>query len=361
MYRFGLGAALTALLCFSGLANEVPAHHGDGVFVNPYAPDRSVSFFKVARSRFFSGEWASYDPERDFVQTTTPRLANGDEGVATVTWVGHSTVLLQVDGVNVLTDPIFSTFASPVSFAGPKRITEPALTRDELPPIHAVIISHDHYDHLDLRSIDDLGEEPIYFVPLGIGKWLERRGISSDRIRVMDWWDKEVLRVGDVDVEFTATPSQHFSGRSLTNRNGTLWAAWSIQWPSFHVWFGGDTGYNDVQFVETRRRLPPIDFGIIPIGAYKPREFMKLIHVDPREALQIHLDIGATASMGMHWGTFVLAGEGVMAPLEDLAAARLEAEIDVEEFAAWAIGETRVFPLEMGTRESYPARRAAAD
>ena len=298
-----IGALFAAGVAF---ADDPPAHHGDGVFVNPFAPPpASGGFFAVMRSRFFSGEWQRYDPERDRVPTVEPTLAAGSSNVATVTWVGHSTVLLQVDGINVLTDPMFSDFASPVSFAGPKRITKPALTREELPTIHAVVVSHDHYDHLDVRSIRDLGDEPVYFVPLGIGRWLEKHDIAPDRIVVMDWWDERVLNVDGVDLTIAATPSQHFSGRSLTNRNTTLWAAWSIRWPSFHAWFGGDTGYNDVQFVETRRRLPPIDLGIIPIGAYKPRRFMATIHVDPREAVLIHQDIGATRSMGIHWGTFV--------------------------------------------------------
>ena len=266
--------------------------------------------------------------------------ASGDSD-AIVTWIGHATVLIQHRGINVLTDPMFSQLASPISFAGPRRITQPAITIPELPPIHAVVISHDHYDHLDTASIKALGDQPQYFVPLGIKKWMVRKGIAADKVTELDWWDSEKVVVGQESIEITATPAQHFSGRSLFNRDQTLWASWSIAWPEYRVWFGGDTGYNDVQFKEIGQRLGPYDLGIIPIGAYKPRWFMGAIHVDPAEAVKIHQDINAAQSFGMHWGAFILAGEGVLTPPLDLDAALDEAGVPRDAFVTYAVGETR--------------------
>lgn len=333
---------LAACLATAAESAEPPAHHGDNGFTNPYSAPRSSGFFKVVASRLFSGQWQSYNPKRDRVPTATPLPTDLPGGNATVTWIGHATVLLQHQGINVLTDPMFSDFASPLSFAGPKRITRPALDIGALPPIHAVVISHNHYDHLDKRSIRALGNEPVYLVPLGLAEWFEDQGIDPERVVEMDWWEQHRLTVdGARQLVVRATPSQHFSGRSLTDRNRTLWAAWSIQWTDFHAWFGGDTGYNDVQFREIGERVGPIDLGIIPIGAYAPREIMGPVHVNPAEAIQIHRDIGAASSMAIHWGAFVLSAEGVMTPATTLTAAREDAGLAEHEFAVFAVGETR--------------------
>lgn len=321
-----------------------PAHHGNKIFLNPHANKIETGFFGIMRARL-SKDWIAYDEVRDIVPTSSPKIL--PSGVpsdnATVTWIGHASVLIQHQGINVLTDPMFSDFASPVSFAGPKRITQPAIEPEDLPPIHAVVISHDHYDHLDTASIKRLGDGPTYFVPLGIKRWLVDKGIDASRIVEMDWWDEATLSVGLVDITFTSTPSQHFSGRGLFNRNQTLWTSWGFAWPDFRVWFGGDTGYNDTQFKQIGERLGPIDLGIIPIGAYKPRWFMQTVHVDPVEALQIHRDIGAKQSIGIHWGAFVLSGEGVLAPPRELANARASYAMSQAEFDVFAVGETRHF------------------
>ena len=253
-------------------------------------------------------------------------------------------MLVQHRGINVLTDPMFSDFASPLPRIGPKRITRPALALEELPPVHVVVISHNHYDHLDKATIEALGNGPVYYVPLGLRPWFEARKIAPERIVEMDWWDARDHPSDGAALRVTATPSQHFSGRSLTDRNKTLWAAWSLAWEDFQVWFGGDTGYNDVQFKETGERLGEIDLAVIPIGAYEPRSFMRPVHVNPAEAVRIHQDLGAVASMGMHWGAFILSAEGVLTPTHALAEARAEAGIPQAEFAAFAVGETRRYP-----------------
>lgn len=335
---------LTLIIGRLHAAQPAPAHHGDGEFIDPFEHPDERRILRALWSWLFSDEWPEYDPTRDHVPSTQPQLAQGDSDNATVTWIGHSTVLIQHQGINVLTDPMFSERASPFSFVGPKRVSPAALTLDDLPPIHAVVISHDHYDHLDASSIRSLGNAPVYFVPLGLKAWFTNKGVDPARVIEMDWWDEYVLEVADKQLLITATPSQHFSGRGLTDRNETLWAAWGITWPDFRVWFAGDTGYNDVQFRQIGERLGIIDLGIIPIGAYEPRDMMGAVHVNPAEALQIHRDVDAKVSMAIHWGTFVLSAEGVVTPLQALDKARAQAKITEKEFAIFAVGETRHYP-----------------
>ena len=323
-------------------AAEPAAHHSQSTYNNPFATTKQGGLFGIIRARL-SKDWQAYDPERDRVPTAIPELiAPGDASTnATVTWIGHATVLIQHQGINVLTDPMFSPYASPVSFAGPKRVSNPAVNLEQIPPIHAVVISHNHYDHLDVASIKQLGDQPVYFVPLGLRSWLEAHGVAASQIREMDWWQEETITISGKTLRVTATPSQHFSGRGLFDRNKTLWASWGLAWNDFQAWFGGDTGYNDQQFKEIGARLGPFDLGIIPIGAYEPRWFMSTVHVNPEEALLIHRDIGARASMGIHWGAFVLAGEGVLTPPIALATARAALGLNAEDFDTFAVGETR--------------------
>ncbi len=344
--RLNLTLLAGCLMCTLSVTadDDLPAHHRDSGFGNPYAEKRNTNLFSVLRSRFFSDEWQRYDKERDQVPVTSPDLAAAPTDNATVTWIGHATVLVQHRGINVLTDPMFSNIASPISFLGPKRITQPAVALEDLPEIHAVVISHDHYDHLDTATIKALGNTPRYFVPLGVKRWFVNKGIAPERVDEMDWWDERRLEVDGEELVITATPSQHFSGRTLTDRNKTLWAAWSVAWTDFHTWFGGDTGYNPHQFKETAERLQQVDLGVIPIGAYKPRQMMGPIHVNPAEAVEIHKDLRARASMAIHWGAFILSAEGVLTPAEDLAIAREAAGLDEDTFAAWSVGETRHFP-----------------
>jgi len=340
-------AALIGILLTGSLYASEAEHRDGGRFVNPHVESPHGGLFAFLRARLFGAdEWAVYDAERDgAIPQATPATVPPDRASsnATVTWIGHSTVLIQHQGANVLTDPILSERASPLPFAGPRRRSAPALTLEELPPIHVVVISHNHYDHLDAPTIRALGNGPRYFVPLGVGRWLADRGIDPARVTEMDWWDADSVRLPQTQLEVIATPSQHFSGRSLTDRNRTLWAAWAIRWDDFSVWFGGDTGYNDVQFKATGERLGAFDLGIIPIGAYLPRDFMQVVHVDPAEAVKIHRDIRARRSIGVHWGTFELAAEPLLAPPQELARAAAQAGLAAEDFTTLAVGETRSF------------------
>lgn len=319
-------------------------------YINPEVAMQHGSLFAFLKARFRSGAWASYDPDQYQVPTAVPKLAKptDEQDHATATWIGHATVLLQHQGINVLTDPMFGNFASPVGFAGPKRFTQPALNLDQLPPIDVVVISHDHYDHLDKPSIAKLGNQPKYFVPVGIKDWLEGQGVAPERITELNWWQEAEVIVRGQTLKITATPAQHFSGRGLFDRNQRLWASWLLRWDNYSVWFGGDTGYNKVQFKEIGLRFPGIDLGIIPIGAYAPRWFMGSVHVDPAEAVQIHQDIGALHSLGIHWGAFLLSAEPVDQAVELLAVAAAKSNLAPNEFRTYAIGESHRYPIIKG-------------
>jgi N-acyl-phosphatidylethanolamine-hydrolysing phospholipase D len=258
-----------------------------------------------------------------------------------VTWIGHASTLVQVGGLNVLTDPIFSDRASPISFAGPRRAQPPGLALQELPRIDAVVISHNHYDHLDEASVVGLaaqaGGPPLFLVPLGHRDWFHGLGIRS--VVELDWWQSH--RIGRV--AFTLTPVQHWSGRGVSDRLKALWGGWAMQGPDLRVFFAGDTGYS-ADFAEIGRRFKDsggFDLALIPIGAYEPRDFMITQHVNPPEAVRMHLDLGARMSLGIHWGTFELTDESLDEPPRALARARAAAGVADDDFFLLAIGQTR--------------------
>jgi len=316
--------------------DKKPANHSDGKFRNPYVEPSKKNFFSFLKMKYFEEEFAEYKGlEHTIPQTGIDlSLIHKHAEVPQVTWIGHSTALVQYKEINILTDPVFSDRASPVSFAGPKRYTKPALTIEQLPDIHYAVISHNHYDHLDAKSVRALGNGVHWFVPLGVKQWFNKKGVTN--VTEFDWWDSFI----DENISVTATPSQHWSARGLHDRYATLWAAWSIQLNDFKFWFAGDTGYNPYQFKETGEKLGPFDLGIIPIGGYGPRWFMKNNHVNPGEAIAIHNDVNSRFSFGVHWGTFQLTSEPVIEPKE-----KLEESIDLisdgTQFITLDIGETR--------------------
>jgi N-acyl-phosphatidylethanolamine-hydrolysing phospholipase D len=267
--------------------------------------------------------------------------------IPAITWIGHATSLVQASGLNVLTDPIFSRRASPVRFAGPARAHPPGLRLDELPHIDVVVISHNHYDHLDRDSILALshqsGGSPLFLTPLGLGAWLRDQGIEN--VKELDWWQDHMYR----GVDFHCTPAQHWSGRGLHDRNRTLWCAWAVLGADFHWFFSGDTGYSQ-DFADTRRYFAErqgreqgggFDVALIAVGACLPRWFMSMQHVDLSEAVQVHLDLGAKRSIGVHWGTFSLSDEPLDQPMHELDAARKEKGVTEAEFFIIPIGATR--------------------
>jgi N-acyl-phosphatidylethanolamine-hydrolysing phospholipase D len=238
--------------------------------------------------------------------------ANGTE--PTVTWIGHATLLVQMDGVNILTDPIWSSHAGPLGF-GPRRLVPPGLRFEDLPPIHAVVISHDHYDHLDLPTVDRLVRvhHPRFFVPLGLRDWLIARG--ADDVVELEWWQREAYR----GLVFVATPAQHSSGRGLTDQNLRLWASWAVLARDGRFFFAGDTGYTPAM-AEIGRRLGPFDVAAIPIGGYSAFTGHHPNHVSPEEGLQLFEDVRGRVLVPMHWGTFALNREPFREPPERLLA-----------------------------------------
>ena len=332
---------LTAAGCagVGGPKPGAPAHHREHGFANTNPAFERPPFW--TRTTFFASRiWASIVSPRTL---TLPRVANdgaalrANRGEPTVTWVGHATLLFQLDGVNILTDPQWSERASPVSFAGPKRLTPPGLAFEDLPPIHVVLISHDHYDHLDVATVKRLAAEhrPRFYVPLGIKAWMAGLGITD--VVELDWWDTRVER----GVTLTCVPAQHFGSRTPFDLNRRLWAGWTIAGRERRVFFGGDTSYYDVYFKEIGARLGPFDLAAIAIGAYTPATIMRFSHTTPEEALQVFDAVRGRRFLAMHWGTFDLAEEPPDEPPQRLLAEARRRNLDPDRVWVLNHGETR--------------------
>lgn len=231
-----------------------------------------------------------------------------------VTFINHATLLIQTNNLNIITDPIYSERASPVEWAGPKRVKKPGISFDNVPPIHFVLISHNHYDHLDIETLEQLAERdnPKIVVPLGVGLFLQQNSINN--YYEMGWWQQTAVKSGTT---IHCVPAQHFSGRGITDRNKTLWAGYVIECYGKTIYFAGDTGYGAF-FKSIGEAFSSIDVALLPIGAYKPHWFMSPIHISPFEAVQAHVDLNAKKTMPMHFNTFPMADEGMKEPLEDL-------------------------------------------
>ena len=261
------------------------------------------------------------------------------------TWIGHSTVLLQIAGRNVLTDPIWSTRASPFSFIGPRRMVPPPVSLEALPPIDVVLLSHNHYDHLDERTLRALGRrnpDMGWVVPSGLKALVHSLGARS--VTELGWWDED--SIGDLRV--AATPAQHHSARGLGDRGRSLWCGYAIAGAGHRVFFAGDTGHHP-EFATIGRRYGPFDLTLIPIGAYEPRWFMRSVHMNPEEAVRSHLELtGArardAAMLGLHWGTFHLTDEPADEPPARAHRAWLDAGLPGANLWVLRHGETRERP-----------------
>ena len=355
-YISGVGFFCSLLLIgtsFIVMAEEqntkLPKHHlPDGTFRNNYIPaiDKPFSdLFKWQRTRQRGA------PKSFKVKPNDGRWLRDNKTESSATWVGHSTLLVQFAGTNILTDPHFFPRASPVSFAGPRRLTPPGLRLKELPHIHIVVISHNHYDHLDERSIEALYQRqkdnpPLFFVPLRQKQWFDDRGIDS--VTELDWG----AHANFEQWKIYAVPVQHWTARGLFDRNKVLWAGWVVEHPQFRFFFAGDTGYSK-DFKDLGKRFGSFDLAAIPIGAFEPRWFMKLAHINPEEAVQIHQDIKAKRSIAIHWGTFQLADEDMDLPPKRLEQALVSAQLAKDSFVALQHGETIV----LQTAESIPIEK----
>ena len=315
-------------------ASDRPAHHARRGFRN-LDPDYAYSL--VTRIAHVIGRPPARRRGRPLEMVANDgRALRGPLPAPQVTWIGHSTFLVQLDDVNVLTDPIWSERTSPVPFAGPRRLVPPGVRFEDLPPIDAVLISHDHYDHLDLATVVRLARvhRPTFFVPLGLRPWFTALGI--DRVVELDWWQSAPFG----ELQMTAVPAQHSSGRSLLldDQNARLWASWVVTTPDRRFFFAGDTGYH-AGLAEIGRRLGPFDMVALPIGGYSDFRHHHPNHLSPEETVQAFEDLNARLLVPMHWGTFELNREPFHEPPDRLMAEALRHGLE-ERVAPLSPGQT---------------------
>jgi N-acyl-phosphatidylethanolamine-hydrolysing phospholipase D len=317
-----------------------PPHHTEKGFRNvPDAPH--AGFGAVLKWRFGLGSNEQPPVDPDSVPPYVPaivapdleRIRHPDTAKVQVTWIGHSSFLIQAGGLNILTDPVWSERISPVSFIGPSRHAPPGLRFEDLPPIDLVLVSHNHYDHLDKATVIRLGNRPRYIVPLGLQRWFADLDISN--VEEHDWWDSASF----AGIRLWCVPAQHFSGRGPGGFDGTLWCGWMVNINGRLVYFAGDTGYSP-HFREIRERLGNVDLALLPIGAYRPRWFMRPMHLDPPEALRASKDLRARRSIGMHWGTFRQSSEPLGEPPAYLRQCLRRGGVGGDAFAVLALGQT---------------------
>ncbi len=317
-------------------------HYDGRHFFNPGGtrPSRGLLHLLRWRLRNQRSEWPRHAPNADYAPPPPAAAA----GTAAITFINHATFLIRLPGAVVLTDPIFSERCSPVSWAGPKRARPPGIALADLPRPDIVLISHNHYDHMDLPSLRELRRRhaPLFVTMLGNARTLAGVGIVATEL---DWWQEVTLGA----VGLTATPARHFSARTPFDRNRALWGGFMIRAGAAQILFAGDSGAGP-HWHDIRMRLGAPDLALLPIGAYEPRWFMASVHMDPAEAVEAHLALGAWRSLGMHFGTFQLTDEAIDAPLHALAAAREAAHLDPDAFTTLGFGETRAFALPAKSR-----------
>ena len=351
-------------LAHQGNEHAVQGPHG---FENRYLHSSSRgSFLQWQLERLWDG---LPHPPHAALATVPPDLTTLQHpgNRVTVTWIGHATVLLQLDGLNVLTDPMFSDYASPLPPFGPKRHQPPGVSLAQLPHVDVVLISHNHYDHMDLDSLRALarqkGGPPLFLVPLGNAAWfrdnlpeLAQAG-EQRRVHAMDWGDDVHVPAPHGDLVFHFEAVQHWSARTLWDRNETLWGSWVLIHPAFRFWFSGDLGYSP-DTADIGRKYGGFDLAAIAIGAYAPRWFMAPYHLDPAEAVRVMQEVGARQALAIHWGTFQLSDEPLDQPPIDLAQALKEQQVAPDRFLVFRHGETRTVGV---VDKSPPAPSAAQE
>ena len=258
-----------------------------------------------------------------------------DGAAAVVTFIGHATFLIQTPLGNIITDPIYSQRAGPFNVMGPRRVRQPGVRFEDLPPIQIVLLSHNHYDHCDLRTLRALRKRfnPLVITPLGNSKLVRSTGLR--RVEELDWWQASTSSA----VPLTLTPAHHFSARTPFDRNRGLWAGFMLTMAGLRIYFAGDSAYSPL-FRGIHRNLGRPDVALMPIGAYEPRWFMQAVHMNPAEAVQAHLDLQAAQSIGMHFGTFQLTIEGIDEPLQALEAACRANAVPSPQFRTLPFGDS---------------------
>lgn len=320
------------------------SHHVYNGFQNPYPGFEQKGFKDLMKWMLWdrlinNSRSEDMDTLHFELAENDPQWLQNNSSLCTVTWIGHSSLLVQMEGLNILTDPVWSERVSPVSFAGPKRLVPPGIKFTDLPEIDIVIISHDHYDHLDKETIKKLGNKPLYIIPLALADFFEDLGITN--YQELDWWDEIKFN----NVRFICVPAQHFSGRKMFDQNRTLWAGWVLIGKDLKIYYAGDSGYFP-GFKEIGKRFGPFDVAALPIGAYKPRWFMKPVHMDPVEAVDAYMDVQAKYFIPIHWGTFVLADEPMYEPPKKLMDEVHKRALNDSLFKILKHGETFTLPLD---------------
>ena len=347
----GLGGAaadatyITAARAQNSYYKGPSSDHFDGLhFFNP-GGHKPKGFVELMKWQLGGGrkKWpAEYPSPHSYIPEE--RVKSGE---LRVTFVGHASVLIQTNGVNILTDPVWSDRASPFQWAGPKRVNPPGIPFDKLPPIDVVLLSHNHYDHLDLDTLQRLHQKfaPVIYTPLGNDTILKAHN-PDFQIVVGDWGD--TFQSGrELWVNFE--PTHHWSARGITDRRNALWSAFVLVTSDHEIYHVGDTGFHDgINYREVAKKYTEIDLAILPFGAYEPRDFMRQQHQNPDEAVQGHKLCGARYTLGHHWGTFQLTNESIEDQLNDLEAARTKHGVAAEDFRALQPGETWLLP-EMGS------------
>lgn len=324
------------------------AHHMQKGFKNPNPEFEEHGYKSLAKwllwDKFIKEKKSEVIDSVSFeLAKNNPDGLKNNKNIFSVTWIGHSTLLIQLDGMNILTDPMWGETVSPVSFVGPRRLVKPGLKFKDLPKIDLVLISHNHYDHLDTETIEKLGNNPLYLIPIGLASYFEDLNITN--YQELDWW--ETIKFNNI--HFVSTPTQHFSGRNLFDRDKTLWCGWIIE-GSKKIYFTGDSGYFP-GFKEIGQKFGPFDVAAIPIGAFQPRWYMKSVYMDPGEAVDVYTDVKAKYFLPIHWGTFQLGDEEIKSPprllLEEVAKRKMEASL----FRVLKHGETFFLPDTSGRKE----------
>ena len=307
----------------------------DGIFYNNYIDHKMATFKEFWKWR---KESKRPEPLSFPLVKNDPQFLKENRSQKTLTWIGHASFLIQIDGINIITDPHLTKRASPVVFAGPSRTTPPGLNIEDLPEIDVIVISHNHYDHLDYQTIlkiirKQIKNQPLVLVPLKLKKLLESFGARN--VKELGWWDTTSFN----NLNIHAVPVQHWSNRSF-NTNKTLWCGWVFENEDFKSIFVGDTGYSK-DFSTIQQKFGPMDLSMIPIGAYAPRWFMKDHHCNVEEAIQIHKDLKSKKSIAMHWGTFQLTDEPMDEPVKLLKKLTIENNFLPDEFIAMTHGESK--------------------